>query len=66
MKPPATFERLISADEVDLQHPVSRTTRWRMIKAGQFPSPVRISRGRVAWRESEVVRWLAERERVPK
>lgn len=36
---------------------LSRTTLWRVMKSGQFPRPVRISPGRVGWRESEVIAW---------
>ncbi|WP_415760809.1 helix-turn-helix transcriptional regulator [Pseudomonas sp. LT1P18] len=35
----------------------SRTTLWRVIKSGQFPRPVRISPGRVGWRESAIIAW---------
>lgn len=36
---------------------LSRTTLWRVIKNGQFPKPVRISPGRVGWRESAIIAW---------
>jgi prophage regulatory protein len=42
-------------------HPVSSTTRWRMIKRGEFPEPVRISPGRVAWKETDIRAWLEAR-----
>lgn len=32
----------------------SDTTLWRMVKRGELPEPIRISRGRIAWIESEV------------
>lgn len=40
---------------------LSRTTAWRLQKAGDFPLPVVISRGRVGWRESELQAWAASR-----
>ena len=40
---------------------LSRTTVWRQIRAGAFPAPIKISPGRVAWRESDVVAWLNAR-----
>ena len=40
---------------------LSRCTVLRGIAAGWFPSPVRISPRRVAWRREDVVRWVAER-----
>jgi prophage regulatory protein len=38
---------------------LSRTTVWRLIRAGDFPKPRRISRGRVVWVEQEVLDWMA-------
>ena len=40
---------------------ISRTTAWRLQKAGDFPLPVVISPGRVGWRESELEAWKASR-----
>ena len=40
---------------------LSRTTAWRLQKAGDFPVPVAISPGRVGWRESELSAWQASR-----
>ncbi len=38
--------------------PVSKNTLYRMIEAGDFPSSLRISRGRVAWKRQDVDDWL--------
>ena len=54
--------RLLTVQEVDRLHPVSRTTRWRMVKRGEFPAPLQISPGRVAWKESDVRAWLETRK----
>jgi prophage regulatory protein len=40
---------------------LSRTTIWRKVRDGEFPSPVQISKNRVAWREIEVLEWLQSR-----
>lgn len=40
---------------------ISRTTAWRMQKTGDFPAPVPVSPGRVAWWESELTAWKAAR-----
>lgn len=40
---------------------LSRTTLWRMVRAGTFPRPIPLSPGRVAWSEAEVSQWMAER-----
>ncbi|WP_287103982.1 AlpA family phage regulatory protein [Brevundimonas sp.] len=36
---------------------LGRTTAWRLRRAGDFPEPVPISPGRVAWRERDIVVW---------
>lgn len=41
---------------------VSRTTLWRLQKAGQLPPPIRITEHAVAWRRSTLDAWLAARE----
>jgi prophage regulatory protein len=53
-------QRFLTALELDQLHPVSRTTRWRMVQRGEFPPPIHISPGRVAWREADVRRWMEE------
>ena len=53
--------RLLSWSEVRARIPLSRTTVWVLRRAGQFPEPVRISPGRVAWRSSDVDAWLESR-----
>jgi predicted DNA-binding transcriptional regulator AlpA len=40
---------------------IGRTTAWRAIRRGEFPAPIKVSPGRVAWRESDVLAWQAER-----
>lgn len=40
---------------------ISRTTAWRLQKAGDFPEPYVVSAGRVAYREAEVEAWKASR-----
>lgn len=40
---------------------LSRTTRWRLERAGQFPKRRQISPGLIAWLASEVQEWLRDR-----
>jgi hypothetical protein len=40
---------------------VSRTTLWRMVHAGTFPSPVRISEGSVGYLLESVEAWIRAR-----
>lgn len=43
---------------------VSHATLWRWTRDGRFPQPVRLSAGRIAFREDDVLGWEAERETV--
>ena len=52
-------ERLVPLRVVCFVTGLSRSTIYRMIGAGTFPRPVKISKARIAWRESEVLAWLA-------
>jgi prophage regulatory protein len=47
--------------------PLSAKQLHRLESAGSFPKRVRVSEHRIAWVESEIDRWIAERaaERVP-
>ena len=52
-------ERLVPLRVVCAVTGLSRSTIYRMVGAGTFPRPVKISKARVAWRECEVLAWLA-------
>ncbi len=43
--------------------PFSSATLWRMVKAGSFPSPVKLSQRVTAWRVEEVRAWMHSRQR---
>jgi prophage regulatory protein len=40
--------------------PESKTQRWRLIKVGAFPKPIKCG-ARNCWLESEIDSWIAER-----
>ena len=40
---------------------LSKSTRWRMEKAGDFPQKVQLSPRAVGWRAEEIIRWCMER-----
>jgi prophage regulatory protein len=52
-------ERLVSLSVVCKATGLSRSTIYRLVADGDFPKPVKPSKGRVAWREREVLAWLA-------
>ena len=43
---------------------LSRSTRWRLERASQFPRRRSISPGCVAWLRTEIEDWIAERAAV--
>ncbi len=43
---------------------LSRSTLWRLIKACQFPKPIRLGGRAVGWIEEEVDEWIASRSRA--
>lgn len=44
---------------------LGRTTAWRLRQSGDFPEPVHLSPGRVAWRERDIAAWHASRGALP-
>jgi prophage regulatory protein len=50
-----------SQAKVTEQTSLSRTTIYDLVKAGEFPKPVRLTRNRIAWEASKVQAWLTER-----
>lgn len=39
--------------------PFSKATLWRMVNAGKFPAPVKLSERITAWRVEDVHAWIA-------
>ncbi len=54
-------DRFLREPEVARLTGLSRTTRWRLERAGRFPRKRRISENAVAWVASEIEIWMAER-----
>lgn len=40
---------------------LSKSTRWRLMKAGQFPKKVQLGPRAVGWRAEEIIQWCKER-----
>jgi prophage regulatory protein len=38
--------------------PISRAQIWRLVKAGTFPQPIKLSANVTAWKASEIQAWL--------
>ena len=43
---------------------LSRTTIWRLRRAGEFPQPIRLSANAVGWTAEVIDKWLAERPKA--
>jgi prophage regulatory protein len=58
----STGERALRVTEATQRVGLSRTTLWRMARAGAFPKPRLLSPGGTCfWLESEIVTWLKSR-----
>ncbi len=56
-----TANRLIRLKVVLDRVPVSKSTIYDWMERGKFPAAVQLGGGIVAWRESEIDSWIAER-----
>ena len=54
-------ERFMRLDAVEQETGLKKSTIYAGMKAGTFPQPVRLSLRCVAWRDSEIQQWMAQR-----
>lgn len=54
-------KRYIRRPDVEAMTGLSSSTIYRMMSAGEFPKPIKITRKAVAWAEDEIADWLASR-----
>lgn len=54
-------EKLLRLPAVEERTALKKSTIYAAVAAGTMPPPVRLSARAVAWRESEIDRWVAER-----
>lgn len=59
-----TENQILDEKSVKKLTSLSRTTRWRLERAGLFPKRVQLSNNRVGWHLAEVKKWLESREQV--
>jgi prophage regulatory protein len=57
----ARNETIIRERECKRISGLSRSTRWRLEREGEFPRRRKISPGAIGWLASEIATWLAER-----
>jgi prophage regulatory protein len=58
-----SMERLLTLDEVRHHVPLSQSQIYRMIKQGSFPAQLRLGPNRVAWRSTDIMQWVEQRQR---
>ena len=64
LPPHHTTHQLIRLPAVKALLGVSAATIWRMRCRGDFPAPIQVSPGAVAWREMEILAWIEARAEV--
>ena len=64
MLPTTTNARLLRLREVLARCGLSRSSLYRKMRDGSFPTPLQVGVRAVRWRESEVEHWLATRPRA--
>lgn len=54
--------RLLRVPDLCKKLGISRAQIYRLLSAGDFPRPLRLSERTRAWRESDIELWIDERE----
>jgi prophage regulatory protein len=54
-------KRHLRRPQVEATTGLSRSSIYDMMKKGEFPRPIRIGKRAVAWSESDITDWLANR-----
>jgi len=57
-------DRIMREAETKVATGLSRTTRWRLERQGQFPQRRQISENAVGWLASEIHAWVAGRAKA--
>ena len=58
------LDRLLAMPAVVHLTSLSKATVYRKVADGSFPAPLKIGKSRVAWREKDIVDWLARQPRA--
>lgn len=53
-------DRVLSSAEVTQKTRLSRTTIWRLVRAGGFPPPIQLSANCIGWSQRVVNAWIAD------
>ena len=58
------FDRLLRRTDVEVRTGLTRSTIYRLMRAGEFPEPLKLGPRAVRWRATEIESWIAERPRA--
>ena len=61
---PLPPDRLLRRPEVEQRCQLGRSTIYRLMRLGQFPTPIKIGPRAVRWSEREIEDWMASRPRA--
>ena len=53
--------QILRVADLEAQLGLSRTTIWRLRRAGEIPPPIRLSANAVGWPAHVIAEWLADR-----
>lgn len=56
------LSEIVRPRELPIVTGISRTTCWRLERAGDFPKKIQLSAGAVGWRMTEIMDWLKARQ----
>jgi prophage regulatory protein len=54
---PPKLDRFLTLHEVKCVTSLGKSSIYEAVKAGSFPAPISIARGRVAWAASDIAQW---------
>ena len=54
----STQDKIVRSKEVQALTGLSRTTLWRLERAGKFPARIALSTSNVGWRLSDIQEWI--------
>ena len=57
-------DRLLTRRDIEARCRITRTTIYRLMRAKQFPEPIRLGPRAVRWHESEIEAWIESRPRA--
>jgi len=58
---PAAPNRILRKPAVVERVGLSGTTIWRLVRANNFPAPLKLSANAIGWIEADVEEWIAQR-----